>query len=47
MFAEGDVAVFQNVQKANVYNVRKDVLVISVPYECPTRLIIVFMSCTV
>ena len=24
------------VQKANVYNVRKDVMVISVPYESPT-----------
>ena len=35
-FAYGDVAVCQNVQKAYVYNVRKDVMVISVPYECPT-----------
>ena len=43
-FADGDVAVFQNVQKAYVYNVRKDVMV---PYECPTWQIIVFISCTV
>ena len=35
-FADRDVAVFQNVQKANVYNVRQNVMVISEPYECPT-----------
>ena len=46
-FADGDVEVFQNVQKANVYNVRKDVMVISVLYEYPTWQIIVFISCTV
>ena len=44
-FPDGDVAVIQNVQ--SLQYIRKDVMVISVPYECPTWEIIVFISCTV
>ena len=45
---KGDLYFFliiQNIQ--SLQYIRKDVMVISVPYECPTWEIIVFISCTV
>ena len=45
IFSSLRTAIFQNVQ--SLQYIRKDVMVISVPYECPTWEIIVFISCTV
>ena len=45
IFSSLRTAIFQNVQ--SLQYIRKDVMVISVPYECPTWEIIVLISCTV
>ena len=45
IFSSLRTAIFQNVQ--SLQYICKDVMVISVPYECPTWEIIVFISCTV
>ena len=45
IFSSLRTAIFQNVQ--SLQYIRKDVMVISVPYECPTWEIMVFNSCTV
>ena len=45
IFSSLRTAIFQNVQ--SLQYIRKDVMVISVPYECPNWEIIVLISCTV
>ena len=45
IFSSLRTAIFQNVQ--SLQYIRKDVMVISVPHECPTWEIIVFISCTI